>query len=204
MAVHDGLPGVFKEAVEDYLTAAKLCIEYQKEDLGILGYPAALILFCLVDAMGGNLKREEKHKLRYKGDFQMFCHPALGLNLSDPREQIPKLANWYRNKLAHGALLAPNTLLRGEENSEPFSFLQSGEPTAVFLKPFYRVVKDAWDALGMAAFDHKDEVKGPDIDWPNTPFSPPPSGAIKLTPPTREEIEQSVTEWNRALYGSNP
>jgi hypothetical protein len=101
----------------------------------MLGYPAALILFCLVDAMGNNLKREEKHKLRYKGEFKMFCHPALGLKWPDPDEQIPKLAEWYRHKLAHRALLAPNTLLRGEENSEPFVFSQSGEPTAVFLTP---------------------------------------------------------------------
>jgi hypothetical protein len=48
MAIHDGLPGVFKEAVEDYLTAAKLCIEYKKDDSGMPGYSAALILFCLV------------------------------------------------------------------------------------------------------------------------------------------------------------
>jgi len=199
MALHGDLHGVFKEAVEDYLTTAKWCIEYQKADLGMLGYPAALILFCLVDAMGENLKREEKHKLRYQREFRMFCHPALGLKLSD--NQIEKLAEWYRHKLAHLALLAPNSLLRAEENSEPFSFSEeSGEPTAVFLRPFYRVIKCAWEALGAADFDPKAGVKGPDIAWEAaTTFSPPASGAVKLTPPTTEEVEQFVASINRPV-----
>jgi hypothetical protein len=50
---------------------------------------------------------------------------------------------WYRNCLAHNAVLAPGTCLTLEDG-EPFEFAENGEPVKIRLAGFYEVVDSAW------------------------------------------------------------
>ena len=40
------------EVVEEYLLAAEICLNTMKPGGGVLGYPAVLLLLCVVDAIG--------------------------------------------------------------------------------------------------------------------------------------------------------
>lgn len=160
MTTHPDLKDLFVEAIDEYLTTAEWCIGHRKAAGGCLGYPATLLLFCVVDAMGKNLIREEKNKLRHKDvDFRMLGHPSFGLKIE--REQIVKLGEWYRHKLAHLALISRGALLSPEENDRPFSFAPNGEPNTIYVSPFYRMVKSAWDKLDRSLFLPSEGLGGP-------------------------------------------
>jgi hypothetical protein len=47
------------EAIDEYLLVARHCVEQQKPQSGIFGYPAALLLLCIVNALGTYLRNEE-------------------------------------------------------------------------------------------------------------------------------------------------
>ena len=68
-------------------------------------------------------------------------HPCIGLKLKVV--QIKHLESWYRNGLAHNAVLPPGTCLSGEDG-EPFDFAVNGDPVKVRVFPFRRLVRQAW------------------------------------------------------------
>src|SRR5687768_4802798 len=131
MALHPNAASMTIEAIEEYLLAAKICLGHQKEDGGGLGYPSTLLLFCVVEALGTYLIKE-------KEPFRVLNTPCFGLTLEV--EQIKQLEKWYRNPLAHNAMIVPGVCLTLESTGEPFAFSASGEPTAIRLKPFYTLV----------------------------------------------------------------
>jgi hypothetical protein len=51
MAGHPDLRSMSQEAIPEYLAIAHYCITERKPEGGAYGYPAALLLFCVVDAM---------------------------------------------------------------------------------------------------------------------------------------------------------
>ena len=51
MAVHNDLPPMAREAIEEYLTIANYCVTTRKPNNGVYGYPAVLLLFSVVDAL---------------------------------------------------------------------------------------------------------------------------------------------------------
>ncbi|HKM72832.1 MAG TPA: hypothetical protein VJX94_22670 [Stellaceae bacterium] len=55
MAQQQTIKGLGTEIVEEFLTAARLCVETRKGDGGILGYPAILLLLSITDAIGHGL-----------------------------------------------------------------------------------------------------------------------------------------------------
>jgi hypothetical protein len=103
MAIHSELKDLAIDATDEYLTAAKACVQARKPaDGGILGYPAMLLLFCVTDAIGHSPILKVKG-----GDVRLgvLKHPIFGLNLTD--KQIGNLKQMYRNRLAHNGLLTP-------------------------------------------------------------------------------------------------
>ena len=111
MALHDDLRDVFVEVIDEYLDVEEFCIT-KRRPAG--GYAATLLLFCTVDAMGENLVRKEKWKLRHRDiGFWILSHQSFGLNLE--REQIEKLGEWYRHKLAHLGLVPRGVLSHRRE-----------------------------------------------------------------------------------------
>jgi len=97
-----------QEAVEEYLAVARSCVASTKPDGGIYGYPATLLLFCVVNALGNYLRGDHvvidgKAEEITKGEpFRVLNHPLFGLKLH--REQIKQVELAYRNPLAHKAI----------------------------------------------------------------------------------------------------
>lgn len=158
MAIHGTLKDLSIAVIDEYLTAAKLCVQTRKYD-GILGYPATLLLLCVTDAIGHSAS------LRVKGGdmrFDVLNDPIFGSNnLTD--KQIKKLKSLYRNGLAHNGLIAPGVYLTADSNGGPFEFDHDGVPTLIRVPVFYDLVKRAWER-------HRGvfEPSGSDSrDWPN-------------------------------------
>lgn len=141
MSIHGELSALSAEAIEEYLKASELCLEYKKADGGCLGYPATLLLFCVVDALGGFIALDQGSKIRRNEPFMVLNHPCFGLKLAV--KQIKRLEWWYRNGLAHNAVLPPGTCLTVEDG-EPFDFAANGDPVKIRVFSFQRLVNTAW------------------------------------------------------------
>lgn len=138
MAIHQRLSGMAAEAIEEYLTAADSCIHYRKADGGMLGYPAVLLLFSVVEALSNYLECP-RHSLK------ALRHLHFDPSLTD--DQVKNLKDWYRNPLAHVGVIARCAMLSAEPDGKPFEFSPSGEPTRIRVIPFYRLVRKGWDAF---------------------------------------------------------
>jgi hypothetical protein len=108
-------------ALWEYLSAAKLALQFQKpEDWADqaghpLGFAAALLLFCVVDAIGSHHRGsselfpiEGKHLPIKKTNHHFFVLNApqyFAQNLS--RKQLDLVYEQYRSTLAHNASIAP-------------------------------------------------------------------------------------------------
>lgn len=140
MAIHRNLVGLSEEVLDEYLAVARHCISDPKPEGGIYGYPAVLLLFCVVDALSNHLGHPEH-------SFAALNDPScLGMNLS--ASQIKNLKDWYRHLLAHNGMISPGILLTPEAGGSAFEFSATGQPTIIRVLPFYREVEKAW-----AAFD---------------------------------------------------
>src|SRR5947209_2420992 len=115
MAIHEHLSTMAIEAIDEYFEVARYCVEQQKPQGGIFGYPATLLLLCVVNALGTYLRKERvviegKEQPITQGEpFRVFNHSILNLNLT--MEQIKKIEKAYRNQLAHAALIEPGAWL---------------------------------------------------------------------------------------------
>src|SRR4051812_49746465 len=96
------------EAIEEYLATAEMCQAAKKTDGGCLGYPATLLLFCIVNALGcflcgDTVQIDGRTQKITKGEpFRVLNHDIFGLNLESV--QIKLLEKAYRNTLAHNAI----------------------------------------------------------------------------------------------------
>jgi len=52
MAIHSDLRSMSVEAIEEYLAIAKHCVSTRKSNGGLYGYPAVLLLCCIIDPLG--------------------------------------------------------------------------------------------------------------------------------------------------------
>jgi hypothetical protein len=187
MAIHTHPRDLFFAAVEEYLKASELCLRYRKDDGGVLGYPATLMLCCIIDAMNNNLKRSEKRKLA-GGEFKILRHVSFGLNLTEERfHKIQQsLGDWFRHKLAHQLVIVWNVALEAEgTDTLPFGFSDLGDFDTIYVLPLYRLVEKAWRSIDKSYFD---EIGG-GLGGPTIPatgltdtFTVPPSGATSGSP----------------------
>src|SRR4051794_21148994 len=99
MATHDSLQSMSIAAIEEDLVIAKYCVTARKSRGGVYGYPAVLLLCCVVDA----LSNYAGHPENSLGELQSI--------LSLTPKQAKDLKNWYRNLLAHQAIIMPGTQL---------------------------------------------------------------------------------------------
>ncbi len=142
MAIHQEPASVSIEAIDEYIGASELCLSFRKADGGCLGYAATLLLFCVVDALGGYLGLDNRNKVPKGEPFYALNNPCFGLSLTT--NQIKRLEWWYRNGLAHNATLPPGACLTGEEGA-PFDFAPNGEPVKICVFALHRLVKQAWE-----------------------------------------------------------
>jgi hypothetical protein len=141
MAIHQQPAGLSVEAIDEYIRASALCLDFRKPDGGCLGYPDTLLLFCVVDAIGRYLALEKMSNIPKREPFFVLNHSSFGLTLTP--EQIKRLEWWYRNGLAHNAALPPGTGLTGEDGP-PFEFAVNGDPVMIRVISFHRLVSQAW------------------------------------------------------------
>lgn len=136
MAVHPDLQSMNVEAIDECLDIAKYCVNATKANGGIYGFPAMLLLFCVVDALtvnsGGRKNMLDK------------ITEVIQLNA----DQLENVRHWYRNLLVHQGVIALGTMLRpDEEDGKPIELNSDGEPTCIRVKPFYDAVRKLWESF---------------------------------------------------------
>jgi hypothetical protein len=140
MAIHSDVNSLTIEAIEEYLDIARLCITNRKQDGGIYGCPATVLLFSVINAIGTS-------QLACNEPFRVLKEKPFSCPLND--RQIKQLEQWYRNLLTHNGMIAPGACLTPEDGGEPFKF-DRGEPIIIRVKPLYNLVRDAWDRVDKA------------------------------------------------------
>ncbi|MGH9562694.1 MAG: hypothetical protein ACRD3S_14680 [Terracidiphilus sp.] len=140
MTIHPNVNGLTIEAIEEYLDIAKFCISSKKQDGGIYGYPATLLLFSVINAIGESQTAGNE-------PFRVLKEKPFGCQLND--RQIKKLEQWYRNLLTHNGMIAPGACLSPEDRGDPFKF-DRDEPVMIRVKPLYTLVRNAWDQFDKA------------------------------------------------------
>lgn len=131
MAVHLHPKTMCIEAIDEYLAIAEHCITTRKHNEGgIYGYPAVLLLFCVIDAVSN-----------YIGSQHSFVWSKTLFNLSS--SQVKDLKEWDRHLLAHQAIIMPGTRL-STEPGDPFEFGPDGIPLHIRVIPLFRAVKNGW------------------------------------------------------------
>lgn len=137
MAIHLNANSLTTEVIEEYLDIAKLCIATKKQDGGIYGYPATLLLFCVINALGSSL-------IAGNEPFRILKQAPFNCGLDD--RQVKRLEQWYRNILVHNGMIAPGTCLSPDDGGAPFTF-RSDEPVLIRVKPLYNLVRSAWEQV---------------------------------------------------------
>jgi hypothetical protein len=146
MAVHQDSWALAEEAVDEYLIAAGKCIESRKKDGGMLGFPAALLLLCLVNVLGTYLRDElvnidgKAQPITRGTPFRVLNHPLFAQNLS--KNEIRTVEEAYRNALAHEALMWPGHWLTPIPKAPPFGF--QGGQVSISVPALYAAVESAW------------------------------------------------------------
>lgn len=155
MSTHDNPMSLFTEVIEEYLSAAKICLTTQKTDSGVHGYPATLLLFCAVEAIGNNLCTNQKTQIGITKHepFRVLKHERFNLSPRPTDIQIKHLEEWFRNQLAHRGLLMDGVALSPEESAPPFTFNDEDEPNTICVPSFYKAVNDAWKRIDKSLFE---------------------------------------------------
>jgi hypothetical protein len=180
MAVHQNKNDLSVEATQECLDAAALLLTTEKQDGGIMGYAAALLLFCVADAIG--------HHLNYgSGDTRLdvLNHKSFGLGLSV--DEIKQIKMWYRNPLSHNATVTPGVFITAEDDGSPFDFAQS--PVTLRVHQFYKSVQAAWEPISSGAIPY-DPLRHTIDRLTHLAKHPPFPGAVSAaTPPSSGAIE---------------
>jgi hypothetical protein len=118
MAIHN-LFSMLQDSVPEFLTVAEFCINARKPNGGALGYPAAALLFSIVDSIGSYYSGSGQYTISVDGvarliktqreHFFVLNSPHFGQSLT--AEQIKLLTETFRDPLIHHSVLAPNKKL---------------------------------------------------------------------------------------------
>jgi len=164
MAVHKDLQSLNVEAIEEYLEVAEYCVTTTKAYGGIYGFPAVLLLFCIIDALTVNSGGREHTLQKITSVIPMTGN------------QLKSLREWYRNLLAHQAVIAPGTML-STADGPPIEFDSNGEPTHIRVIPFHHAVTELWQSFDKSALNPPVSV----VKSPKTPMGTPSTHAPSIT-----------------------
>lgn len=139
MAIHPTIQSMLRESLVEMFLVAQYCVEYRKDpkiwgSYGCYGYPAAILLFAITDAVGsyviGGKTREHFNIL---ADINYY-------SLDLTKKEIDLVYEKYRSLLTHNAVLAINTLLDiGAEDDPVFEY--NNDRPCVNLLPFLLLTK---------------------------------------------------------------
>jgi hypothetical protein len=147
MAVHQTLTSMLRESLPEYVAASRLLLDARKPDGGCLGYPAAVLLFAIVDAIGSYHEGSNEiflvdgQNLKIKGTsthIRILNGPLFDLHLTKP--QLELVYDAGRCFLAHNALVAPSAGLM-LEGDVPFTF--TSERAFVHLDALWKLCERA-------------------------------------------------------------
>jgi len=158
MAVHESIPSMLRESLQEYLHVAEFCITYRKDIAwgsnqvgGCLGYPGAALMFCIVDAIGSYYRGREDFIVKIDGKNRKIkndsYHHFFVLNSEYYKQQltedaIKKLHENYRSLLLHNAALPMDHILFICEQS-PFPFPVLNNRPHVNVTAFLQISKEA-------------------------------------------------------------
>jgi hypothetical protein len=146
MAIHGNLWTMAVAVIDENLIASHMCLECRRLDGGCLGYPATLLLLCVVNALGTFLTGEsvmienKSHKITRGEPFRVLNHDCLGFTLS--HKEIKLVEDSYRNRLAHNAIIEVGASLLPSNEEPPFVF--DSDKVGIRVFSFYRLVCLAW------------------------------------------------------------
>lgn len=156
MALHDTPASMLRESLDENLKVVEYCLAYRKEDNGCLGYPAATLLFSIVDSIGSYFRKNKNFKIQIDGKlklidsdgykhFYILNSPYFDQKL--PEAAIKILYAKFRSLLTHNSVLGAKALLY--HNHELGAFLKSKDSDVyiVALTPFYDLCKRAVDCF---------------------------------------------------------
>lgn len=128
MALHSTPASMLKESLNELIKAAKYCVTYKKTDKswgrfatgGCLGFPGAIILFSIVDAIGSYYRRNKEFKIKIEGKeriingnsyehFFILNSKYFGQNLTE--DFIKGLYSIFRSPLMHNAIIGKEALM---------------------------------------------------------------------------------------------
>lgn len=125
MANHTQPSSMLKESLIETLEAAKLCSEYRKNESkwgnymtnGCLGYPAAILLFSIIDSIGSYFRKDRNLKISIDSKmttidsegwqhFKILNSKYFNQNLSE--QSIKIIYCKHRSCLSHNSVLGKN------------------------------------------------------------------------------------------------
>lgn len=152
MALHSDFATMAVECVDEYIETAANCLKSRKPDGGCFGYPATLLLFCVINILGvflrgETIKIEKREQTITKGEpFRVLNHSIFGLNLNAKRIKI--LEQSYRNALAHEGIIEWGAFLvqtpNGQSRQNPFTFA-TDKVQVIDVDSLHQLVVKAWN-----------------------------------------------------------
>lgn len=158
MASHGSTVSLLKESLREYLHVAEYCINFHKDVAwghdqagGCLGYPGAMIMFCIADTIGSYHRKRKGFSVQVDGSEKEIIndsfHHFFILNSDYYNQQlseaiIKKLYYNYRSFLLHNAALAIDHVLFIGKPDDPTFPVRDGKPH-VNVSAFFQITKSA-------------------------------------------------------------
>jgi hypothetical protein len=165
MAIHIERVGLIKESLVEMIHVAKYSLEYRKEDKtlwkefsgdGILGFPASVILFSIIDCIGSIFRGNSKFKIPIDGKDKsitnatdhIFILNSKYFNLQLTESQLRNIYNNIRSPLTHNSLLPKGYIidLGDEKDNMPFKIQADKSENLyhiVYLIPLFKITSKA-------------------------------------------------------------
>ena len=152
MAIHKDTSSMLRESLQEYLKVAEYCIQFRKDpkewrEGGCYGYPAAVMLFCILDTIGSYHHGRKEFKVQIDGKeksinkdgyhfFFVLNSPYYNQSLSEA--DIKNLYDNYRCLLMHnGAMAFDHFLLSDPSLRQPFPIRNDGVRKVPLVNLYY-------------------------------------------------------------------
>lgn len=160
MAIHPNITSMLNESLVEMLLVAEHCVTFRKDPAlwgsgGCFGYPAAILLFSIVDVIGsyhrGNINVEinvdgKMTSIKADGAEHFYILNSKYYEQELGGKFIRQLYTNYRSLLVHNASLPVNHFLGiGTHTDMPFTLVPFGGAQCPFinLAPFLQVSRNA-------------------------------------------------------------
>lgn len=151
MAIHPNLHSMTKESLKEMLEVAEYCIAFDKskdtrwpDQYGCYGYPAAILLLCIVDSIGTIIQKGGHDTTIH---FQVLNNPKY-YNLNLKQEELRIIEKEYRNRLTHNGHIFPRLILNIGEEDLPVLQQIAKDNYCLNLVPLLKITKKVvWKIL---------------------------------------------------------